>query len=77
MGVPWGVPWGRAALTRPLRSLLLTPANHPRKVEKVFAAFADAEAKGSASIKGDGFFVDYPVVEQARRTLDLIKRIRG
>ena len=36
-----------------------------------------AEAEGSASIQIDGFFVDYPVVEQARRTLDRIKRIRG
>lgn len=47
------------------------------KAETIVAAFEDAEAKGSASIQVDGFFVDYPVVEQARRTLDLIKRIRG
>lgn len=45
--------------------------------EKIIAAFADAEAAGSASISVDGFFVDYPVVEQARRTVELSKIIRG
>jgi citrate lyase subunit beta/citryl-CoA lyase len=45
--------------------------------EKIVAAFEEAEAQGSASIQIDGFFVDYPVVEQARRTLELIKNIRG
>jgi len=43
----------------------------------IVAAFEKAEAEGSASIQIDGFFVDYPVVEQARRTLALIKRISG
>jgi citrate lyase subunit beta/citryl-CoA lyase len=47
------------------------------KAEKIVAAFEQAEAAGSASIVVDGFFVDYPVVEQARRTLALVKRIRG
>ena len=47
------------------------------KAETIVAAFEAAEAEGSASIQIDGFFVDYPVVEQARRTLDRIKRIRG
>jgi citrate lyase subunit beta/citryl-CoA lyase len=45
--------------------------------EKIVAAFGEAESAGSASIQIDGFFVDYPVVEQARRTLELIKSIRG
>ncbi len=47
------------------------------KAEKIVAAFEQAEAAGSASIQVDGFFVDYPVVDQARRTLELIKTIRG
>ena len=47
------------------------------KAETIVAAFEAAEAEGSASIQIDGIFVDYPVVEQARRTLDRIKRIRG
>lgn len=47
------------------------------QAEKIIAAFEEAEAAGSASIQVDGLFVDYPVVEQARRTLELIKRIGG
>lgn len=47
------------------------------KAQKIVAAFEKAEAEGSASITVDGFFVDYPVVDQARRTLELIARIRG
>ena len=38
---------------------------------RVVDAFAEAESRGSASIVVDGRFVDYPMVEQARRTLDL------
>ena len=34
-------------------------------------AFAEAESRGSASIVVDGRFVDYPMVEKARRTLEL------
>lgn len=37
--------------------------------EKVVAAFDAAERAGSASIQVDGHFVDYPIVEQARRAL--------
>lgn len=47
------------------------------KAEKIIAAFERAEAAGSASIVVDGFFVDYPIVDHARRTLALIKTIRG
>jgi citrate lyase subunit beta/citryl-CoA lyase len=45
--------------------------------EKVVAAFDQAEAKGLASIQVDGYFVDYPIVDQARRTLALIGAIRA
>lgn len=37
---------------------------------KVVAAFDEAEKAGLASIQVDGYFVDYPIVDQARRTLD-------
>ena len=47
------------------------------KAEKIVAAFEQAEAAGSAAIQVDGFFVDYPIVDQARRTLELIKIIGG
>jgi len=45
--------------------------------EKVVAAFDEAEAKGLASIQVDGYFVDYPIVDQARRTLALIRNINA
>ena len=38
---------------------------------RVVGAFAEAESRGSASIVVDGIFVDYPMVEKARRTLEL------
>jgi citrate lyase subunit beta/citryl-CoA lyase len=43
--------------------------------EKVIQAFEKAEAEGVAAIQLDGKFIDYPVVERARRTLELAKRI--
>ncbi|MEK9753543.1 MAG: CoA ester lyase [Rhodospirillaceae bacterium] len=45
--------------------------------EKVVAAFDEAEAEGLASIQIDGYFVDYPIVDQARRTLELMRAIRN
>lgn len=45
--------------------------------EKVVAAFEAAEADGLASIQLDGYFVDYPIAAQARRTLALIALIRA
>ena len=38
---------------------------------RVVDAFSEAESRGSASIVVDGRFVDYPMVEQAKRTLAL------
>jgi len=37
---------------------------------KVVAAFEKAEREGSSSIQLDGFFIDYPIVYKAQRTLD-------
>lgn len=37
---------------------------------RVVAAFEEAERAGSSSIQLDGFFIDYPIVYKARRTLD-------
>lgn len=44
---------------------------------KVVAAFDAAEKQGLASIQLDGYFIDYPIVDQARRTLDLWQAIQG
>ncbi|MBM84650.1 MAG: CoA ester lyase [Rhodospirillaceae bacterium] len=38
--------------------------------EKIVAAFVEAENQGVASIQVDGYFVDYPIVEKARRTIN-------
>jgi len=39
------------------------------RAQKIVEAFAAAEAEGVASLRVDGEFVDYPVVEKARRVL--------
>jgi citrate lyase subunit beta/citryl-CoA lyase len=40
---------------------------------RVVAAFAKAERDGSSSIQLDGYFIDYPIVYKAQRTLDLVR----
>ena len=45
--------------------------------EKVVAAFEEAEKAGSSSIQLDGYFIDYPIVYKAQRTLEVIREING
>jgi citrate lyase subunit beta / citryl-CoA lyase len=45
--------------------------------ERVCAAFAQAEAEGSAAIQIDGKFIDYPIVYRAQRTVQRIAAIRA
>jgi citrate lyase subunit beta/citryl-CoA lyase len=45
--------------------------------ERVCAAFAQAEAEGSAAIQLDGKFIDYPIVYRAQRTLQRVEAIRA
>ena len=45
------------------------------RAERIIVAFEEAEATGSASIQVDGYFVDYPIVEKARRVLEVSERI--
>ena len=47
------------------------------KAERHVAAFEDAEARGLASIQVDGYFIDYPIVEQARRTLRIARSLQS
>ncbi len=61
----------------PVNAAFTPSAEEAAKAERIVAAFEKAEAAGSASIVVDGFFVDYPVVDHARRTLALVKSIRG
>jgi citrate lyase subunit beta/citryl-CoA lyase len=44
--------------------------------ERVVAAFARAEAEGSAAIQLDGKFIDYPIVYRAQRVLEKMEAIR-
>jgi citrate lyase subunit beta/citryl-CoA lyase len=41
------------------------------KAKRIVSAFEAAEKKGVAAIQVDGKFIDYPVVQQARRTLEM------
>ena len=45
------------------------------QARRYLAAFREAEARGSASIQVDGYFIDYPIVEKARRVIDLADAI--
>ncbi len=60
----------------PVNDVFTPDADAVAFAEKVVAAFTEAEARGLASIQIDGYFVDYPIVDQARRTLDLVSAIR-
>ena len=40
---------------------------------RVVAAFDEAEARGLASIQLDGQFIDYPIVQRARRVLEAVR----
>jgi citrate lyase subunit beta/citryl-CoA lyase len=44
--------------------------------ERVVAAFAEAEAAGSAAIQLDGKFIDYPILYRAQRVLEKMAAIR-
>jgi citrate lyase subunit beta/citryl-CoA lyase len=45
--------------------------------QRVVAAFEQAEREGSSSIQLDGFFIDYPIVYKARKTLDMVQAIEA
>ena len=45
--------------------------------ERVVAAFARAEAEGSAAIQLDGKFIDYPILYRAQRVLENVAAIRA
>ncbi len=47
------------------------------RAKRIIEAFTEAEAAGSASIQVDGYFVDYPIVEAARRTLAMANAAAG
>lgn len=55
---------------------VFTPADEEiQRAMHYVAAFEDAEARGSASIQVNGYFIDYPIVEKARRVLAIAQQI--
>ncbi len=55
---------------------VFTPTEAEVAKAKVYVrAFEEAEARGLASIQVDGYFIDYPIVELARRTLAVAEAI--
>ncbi len=61
----------------PVNAVFTPDADAVAFAEKVVAAFDAAEAQGLASIQVDGYFVDYPIVDQARRRLALMRAIKA
>jgi citrate lyase subunit beta/citryl-CoA lyase len=64
----------------PPQVAVVNQAFTPTEVEIAFArrvveAFEKAEREGSSSIQLDGYFIDYPIVYKARRTLELVTAI--
>ena len=43
------------------------------QAKRIVAAFEDAEARGLASIQLEGQFIDYPIVQRARRVLEAVR----
>ncbi len=60
----------------PIANAAFTPsAEEVAWSRNVIAAFAAAEAAGSASIQVDGYFVDYPIVVKAKRVVALAEAV--
>jgi citrate lyase subunit beta/citryl-CoA lyase len=60
----------------PIANEIFTPsAAELARAQAIVAAFREAEQAGSASIQLDGQFIDYPIVERARRILAAMARI--
>lgn len=62
----------------PVVNQVFTPAAEEiARARRHVNAFEDAEAGGSASIQVDGYFIDYPIVERARRILRIAAEIEA
>lgn len=60
----------------PINEIFTPTEKEITEAKKVVEAFEAAEANGSASIQVDGRFVDYPIVEKAKRVLEITNKIR-
>lgn len=55
---------------------LFTPSDEEIAfARRVVDAFEQAEREGSSSIQLDGYFIDYPIVYKAQKTLDMVRAI--
>lgn len=62
----------------PVVNAVFTPPDEEiAKAKRYVEAFEAAEASGSASIQVDGYFIDYPIVERARRILAIAAEIEA
>jgi len=62
----------------PVVNRVFTPSDAEiAAAERVCAAFARAEAEGSAAIQVDGKFIDYPILYRAQRVLQKMAAIRA
>lgn len=59
----------------PVNAVFSPSAQALEKARIYVRAFDEAEAAGLASIQVDGYFIDYPIVAQARRTLAIADAI--
>tara|TARA_B110000444_G_scaffold64308_1_gene60224 strand:- start:839 stop:1723 length:885 start_codon:yes stop_codon:yes gene_type:complete len=56
----------------PVTNEIFTPsADEVSWSKRIISEFGEAEKSGIASIQIDGYFVDYPIVEKAQRTVDI------
>ncbi|MBF2759264.1 MAG: CoA ester lyase [Ectothiorhodospiraceae bacterium AqS1] len=60
----------------PINTLFTPDEEEIARALSIIAAFDAAEAAGSASIRLDGQFIDYPIVERARRIVSIAQRDR-
>jgi citrate lyase subunit beta/citryl-CoA lyase len=62
----------------PIANEIFTPsAAEVARAQAIVAAFREAEQAGSASMQLDGQFIDYPIVERARRILETMARVNA
>ncbi len=61
----------------PVNAVFMPSVEDVEFAKTIVSAFEDAEAHGLASIQVEGYFVDYPIVDQAKQTLALHSAIQA
>jgi citrate lyase subunit beta/citryl-CoA lyase len=61
----------------PVNSTFTPSAEEVEQSKRYVLAFDEAEANGLASIQVDGYFIDYPIVEKARRVVAMSEAIES